>query len=241
MIFLDPAPEPEPTGVLLLSHCDDCGAAAAVIDWYAGPVRCAGCWSAVCGTDPMRPIVPTSPPAERRFTAGRVPGHATTEPVCTGLGRAARPRADTEASPYRVLIAARDATPGQIPASAAALRDAARQHGRTVRVTYALAEERASGRMVHSCAVRVAELGWAIWQDSRYSDAWPQVNQSQFLALVTGADYAPPAPRTPPPTGPCPRCGKDVRWKLVPRAEPYKHQRDAGAEGGRGQRVACEA
>lgn len=236
--FLDPTPDAQPSGVLLLARCDDCGAAAAVIDYYAGPVRCAGCWSQVCGTDPMRPIVPTSPIAERRFTAGRVPGHTTTELHSTQLGRPTRPRA--ESTPYRVLIPARDATPGQIPAGAAALRDAARRQGRTVRVTYALAEERASGRMVHSCAVRVADLGYAVWKDGTYSDAWPRVNQSQFVALATGVDYTPPQPRTPPPTGPCPRCGKGVRWKLTPHAEPYKHQRDAGAEGGRGQRVACE-
>jgi len=283
--FLDPAAPAEPSGVLLLSRCDDCGSAAAVIDWYAGPVRCAGCWSTVCGTDPMRPIVPTSPATERRFAGGERPSgyerlksahscrlcgrwlegewskanavqrarletmmslgrcdrHETTEPIPLRLGRrVGTPRLLVDA-PYRVLIPAREATAGQIPAGAAVLRDAARQHGRTVRVTYALAEERSSGRMVHSCAVRVAGLGWAIWQDGRYSDAWPNVNQSQFLALATGAEYTPPAPRMPPPAGPCPRCGKSVRWKLTPRAEPYKHQRDAGAEGGRGQRVACEA
>jgi hypothetical protein len=239
ILFLDPAPPAEPTGVLLLSRCDDCGAAAAVIDWYAGPVRCAGCWSQVCGTDPMRPIVPTSPPAERRFTAGRVPGHATTEPVFAGLGRRVG-TSSRESSPYRVLIAARDATPSQIPSGAAALCAAARDSGRTVRVTYALAEERASGRMVHTCAVRIAGLGYAVWVDGQYSSARPNVNRDHMLALAAGAEYVPPEPRPAPPVGPCPRCGKSVRWKLTPRAEPYKHQRDAGAEGGRGQRVACE-
>jgi ribosomal protein S27E len=238
--FLDPTPVAQPTGVLLLSRCDDCGSTAAVIDWYAGPVRCAGCWSAVCGTDPMRPIVPTSPPEERRFTAGRLPGRGTAELVSAELGRPVG-TISRESSPYRVLIGAREATAGQIPAGAAAVRDAARQAGRTVRVTYALAEQRTSGRMVHSCAVRVADLGWAIWQDGRYSDAWPRVNQSHFLALATGAQYTPAEPRTPPPTGPCPRCGKAVRWRVVDGVPTtYKHQRELGGEGGRGQRAACE-
>jgi hypothetical protein len=240
ILFLDPAPTAPPVGALLLSRCDDCGGPAAVIDYYAGPVRCAGCWSLKCGTDPMRPIVPTSPIEERRFTAGRVPGQQATELDDNELGRLSD-AASRMASPYRVLIGAQDATAGQIPASAAAVRDAARQAGRTVRVTYALAEERSSGRMVHSCAVRVAGLGWAIWQDSLFSDAWPRVNQGHFLALASGAQYVAPEPRTPPPTGPCPRCGKGVRWRVVAGVPTtYKHQRELGGEGGRGQRAACE-
>jgi hypothetical protein len=283
--FLDPAAPAEPTGVLLLSSCDDCGAAAAVIDWYAGPVRCAGCWSAVCGTDPMRPIVPTSPLAERRFAGGERPSgyerlksahscrlcgrwlegewssanavqrarlqimmslgrcdrHATTEPGENGLGRRVG-TSSRESSPYRVLIAARDATSSQIPSGAAALCAAARDAGRTVRVTYALAEERATGRMVHTCAVRIAGLGYAVWVDGQYSSARPNVNRGHMLALAAGAEYVPPEPRPAPPVGPCPRqCGKIVRWRIVDGVPTtYKHQRDAGAEGGRGQRVVCE-
>lgn len=138
-------------------------------------------------------------------------------------------------SAYRVLIPARAATASQIPAGAAVLLGARAD----ARATYALAEELATGRMVHSCAVRVPGAGYAVWWDGQFRNASGGMNQAQFLAHATGQVYVPPAPRTPPPVGPCPRCGKDVRWKLVPTAAPYAHKRDVGEEGGRGQKISC--
>jgi hypothetical protein len=232
--FLDPAPYVEPTG-LQAGACDDCGNPAAVDAAYAGAVRCTACWAALYSIDTMRPIaIPKH--LQSRWTGAQhtqQPGRADDT-----AGLATTTSAPTP-SQYRVLIAARDATPSQIPTGAAAVRAAAQQAGRTVRVTYALAEERATGRMVHSCAVRVRGLGYAVWRDGLFSDAWPKVGAAQFLALVAGAEYVPPAPRTPPPTGPCPRCGRSVRWKIKPTTEPYAHNRDLGGEGGRGQKVAC--
>jgi hypothetical protein len=242
--FRDPEPAPRPIGALLLSRCDGCGGPAAVRDYYAGPVRCAACWSAVCGTDPMRPIVPPVG-ARVRYAGGVTPG----APMMHEIGRACRetsaagplrPSHRYASSPYRVLIAAREATPSEIPAGARAVLAAASSAGRTCRATYALAEELASGRMVHSCAVRVPSLGYAVWRDGLFAAAWPKVGAEHFAALAAGVPYEAPPARTPPPTGPCPRCGRPVRWKLAPTLEPYKHQRPEGGEAGRGRRVACE-
>lgn len=240
--FLDPEPPPRPVGELLLSVCDVCGGTVAVRDYYVGPVRCAACWSAHYGTDPLRPIaVPAH--LRVRYAGGNEPSPPRTEDgtgSATGHAAGSAVSTRTVPPPYRVLIPAREATASQIPPGAAVLLAAARSAGREVRATYALAEERATGRMVHSCAVRVKGVGYATWWDGTFHGASGNMNQAQFLAAVTGEAYLPPAPRTPPPTGPCPRCGRPVRWKTTSPPAPYRHQRELGGEGGRGQKVTCE-
>lgn len=235
MIFLDPAPSVEPTG-LQPGTCETCGGRALVDAAYAGTVRCSACWSAFHHA-PV-PGVTQHP----RYAGGHnapAPTQELGRSDVTAELRGSTPHSSMKSTPYRVLIPTRDATPSQIPAGAAAVRAAAEQAGRRVRVTYALAEELATGRMVHSCAVRVAGLGYAIWRDGSFSGAWPNVGAAHFAALVAGALYVPPAPRTPPPTGPCPRCGRSVRWKLKPTVEPYAHNREQGGENSRGQKISC--
>lgn len=134
-----------------------------------------------------------------------------------------------------ILVPMREPLAGELPAAAGRLVDVARAAGATVRVTYACAED---GKLVESIAVRVrmpdGTRGWAMWINGYAGEAqwWPAtermprtVGHREFAALVEGKPFVPPSPRTPAPVGPCPRCGRAVRWKLQPAPAPYAHQR----------------
>jgi hypothetical protein len=249
ILFLDPAPPPRPVGDLLLHRCDGCGGAAAVRDYYAGPVRCAQCWANRHGTDPMRPIVPTGNLTARRFAGGARPAPAAAaanQPEQDGNGgRVQLGAAGAVRAPYRVLTAAALATASQIPPGAATLAAAAASTGRGVRVTYALAEERATGRLVHSSAVRLAGLGWAVWQNGAFAGArllGRAMGSAEALAAARGEPWAPPPARPAAPKGPCPRCGASVRWRVDASgsALTWKHNRALSGEGERAVKVTCE-
>lgn len=69
-----------------------------------------------------------------------------------------------------------DATPEQVPASAARLAERARDGGWTVRVTYASVMQpptprRAEWLLMESIAVRVYGFGWAVWENGRFASA----------------------------------------------------------------------
>jgi hypothetical protein len=125
----------------------------------------------------------------------------------------------------RVLVANTDAQPAQIPARARQLAESAREGGHAVRLTYALAEDTARGILLHSVAVRVAGLGYALYVNGRFERAGvvrPALRSvptvGEFEAIVAGREWARPSAA---PVGPCPRCGRAVRWTSEPR--PYKH------------------
>lgn len=253
--LLDPEPPRWPTG-LQEGRCVTCGGRALVDAAYADVVRCSACWARYHRA-PESGVVAAR--HERRFPGGRTaPAAANRELDRTGVVVQSsarpdhrRPRTGAASAGYRVLIpgAGRTtptATPGQIPTGAAALLAAARAAGREARPTYSLAEELATGRLVHTVAVRVAGLGYAVWTGGGFTGArmaGRSVNVGEALALAAGTPYTPPAPRAVPPTGPCPRCGAVVRWRVeqgVPL--PWKHKRaELGAEGGgKAVKVTCE-
>src|SRR5206468_10490389 len=77
---------------------------------------------------------------------------------------------------YRVLTPARTAQRHEIPYAASALAAIAERNGRRAVLTYALAEETASGTLTASLAVRVADankhaLGFAAWHNDRFKSA----------------------------------------------------------------------
>ena len=263
----DPEPSAAPRGDLVPTGCHGCGRITYVRDTYAGPVGCIGCWASKWGVDTMRPIaIPRHLLA--RYAGGdapvlgqgpgmygrTAPAAANRELIPTGVRSSsstrptslvARPRTGAASGAYRVLIAAQPATPSQIPAGAAALLAAAGAAGREATVTYSLAEELATGRLVHAVAVRLAGLGYACWSGGGFTSAYLAGRRvtlaGEALAIVSGVPYEAPAAREAPVRGPCPRCGRDVRWKL-PKAGPplpYAHQRPSEAEGGRGLKIVC--
>lgn len=126
-----------------------------------------------------------------------------------------------------------------VPAAAGRLAEAARAAGRTVRLSYALAEDLVKAELVHSIVVRVRAddqpYGYAGYRNGQTAGAtlfrqqeagFRACGVTEFAALAGGQPYVPPAPRAPAPQGPCPACGKLVRWKLTGSAgpEPYKHK-----------------
>lgn len=217
-------------------------------DYYAGPVMCAGCWARRHGVNDMRPVVPTGNPAERRYAGGGKPAPAAATAKQPGRfnGGQIKPGATGAVrAPYRVLTPAAPATPSQVPPGAATLAAAGVASGRRVRVTYALAEERATGRLVHSCAVRLAGLGWAVWCNGDFSGArllGRAMGSAEALALVRGEPWTPPPARPAVPKGPCPRCGASVRWRVdaAGSALTWKHNRALSGEGERAVKVTCE-
>lgn len=142
------------------------------------------------------------------------------------------------------------ASASQIPPGATAVLVAAGAAGLEASATYALAEELATGRLVHSVAVRVAGRGFGVWRSTGtppFSAVWrgvPRVHgQGHLLALASGELWTPPAPRAAPPTGPCPRCRAAVRWKIDSKTgtpSTWKHNRAAAGEGERATKVTCE-
>lgn len=245
ILFLDPEPLPVPIGALVLDRCDECGGAAAVRDYYVGPVRCAACWSAHFGTDPMRPIVPARH-LRVRYAGGERPAPAAANRPHALGGQTAR-GAGRKPSPYRVLIAAQPATPSQLPAGASAVLVAATSADLAPVCTYALAEEGATGRMVHSVAVRVPGHGFGVWWNGAFTSAmWRDISrvhgQGHLLALAGGTPWTVPAAREPAPRGPCPRCGSGVRWRIEKSGAPvtWKHNRALTGEGERATKVTCE-
>lgn len=243
--FADPEPWHPPEG-LQRERCETCGGPALADAGYAGVVRCSACWSRLHGTTEVGALWPRH---LRRFPGGSLPAPASRVDSDAPSGRPGRQPGHEagSASPYRVLVAARPATAGQIPPGAVAVRDTARSADLEALCTYALAEELASGRMVHSCAVRVAGRGFGVWRDGSFDCAmWAGAarvhGQGHLLALAGGTPWVPPAPRTPPPVGPCPRCAAPVRWRSDKAGLPitWKHNRALSGEGERAMKVPCE-
>lgn len=149
----------------------------------------------------------------------------------------------------RILERARDVTSllpsageDSIPRAARLLAKRTMEYGRRVRLTYALAEDMTKHELLHSLCVRVwtaegARFGYAAYVNGRFSSAvlWggvPEVEGGprrangidEFAALALGQPWSPPVP---PPTGPCPTCGKVVRWKTD--GQPYRHKAEDGS------------
>jgi hypothetical protein len=253
---LDPEPPPRPVGDLLLYRCDGCGGPAAVRDYYVGPVMCAGCWARRHGVNDMRPVVPTGRRRERRYAGGAEPSPSARVDSYAPSGRTGSHPGRALGTPaYRILIPAPparivDATPSQIPPGAATLLAAASLAGRTGRVTYSLAEERATGRLVHGVAVRLQQdgraVGFAVWHNGASKGGqWRGVPRllalGELTALAAGRPYEPPPARPEPPRGPCPRCGAAVRWRVDTKLGPvpWKHKRAGGGEGERAAKMDC--
>jgi hypothetical protein len=134
----------------------------------------------------------------------------------------------------------------ELPAPAAQIAAQATAAGAVVRATHSLCESASEPRELLNVVVlrvRVPDgdayaRGWASWHNGRFSSAqwwaplagFPRgVGAGEFTALATGRPYEPPAPRPAPPTGPCPRCARAVRWKLAP-ITPYAHNRSDTGE-----------
>lgn len=127
----------------------------------------------------------------------------------------------------------------RVPKSARLLVKRAEEAGRQVRLTYALAEDPDAAELVHSVCVRVwtakndagraERFGYASYVNGRSSSCvlWRgqeggprKCGVEEFAALVQGLPYTPPAP---PPVGPCPTCGRLVRWTQA--GQPHKHNK----------------
>lgn len=218
-MIVDPSPW-RPSG-LQRSVCP-CGARVYVDAGYAGPVACASCWRGRWG----RPVMAWLSSGQR-------------EPAPRGVSLPSA-RGDRRlpvgsiATPYRVLTPARPAQGSELPAGARDLVVLANQHAHTVRATYALAEEREGGQLVHSLCVRVragAGAGYATWRNERFTMAswWPRgalgrrVPLVELRAILAGQTYA-PKPRVAVVIGPCPRCTRLVRWRTA-TAQPWAHFR----------------
>lgn len=247
VIWLDPEPAPALTG-LQRGRCGDCGAPALVDAAYAGAVRCSACWARWTDATPG-----AGWRARPRYAGGDVAATSFDSKI-----EKLENRKETLRSPatFRVLTPARPATPGETPAGARALTSAILPP-RGVRLVYALAEELATGRLLHSCTARVYDgdgrsLGYAVWINNNAAGAtwWnplrPKLGVAEFTALATDATYVPRPPRQKPPEGPCWRCGRIVRWRIpkgadgIPGApEPYVHNRELAAEGGQRYKERC--
>jgi hypothetical protein len=150
---------------------------------------------------------------------------------------------------YRVLIPARPAATAEIPRGAASVASLAAQHELPATLTYALAEETATGALVRSCAVRIGRpvVAAAVWINGaiksafvRHDGVLRKVALAELEAGLRGEQYAPPAPRPAAPRGPCPRCGHEVRWRIeAGRPVTWKHNRPATGEGERNLKILC--
>lgn len=148
-----------------------------------------------------------------------------------------------------MLVPARPAAAAEVPDGARrlAVAVAAAPDRQPPLLTYALAES--AGALVHSLCVRIVDgagrrLGYAMWINSQARGGvwWPtsrRVQLDELTALATGAPYVPRPAAQPAPTGPCPRCGREVRWTNA--GVPYRHQRAAPrGEGGQTAKEICQ-
>lgn len=235
MIPHDPPPiERNPCTGAGPSECVDCGARCAAIVGYLEP-RCEPCLRrqyalgyAQPSKRPVHDVIRL--PAERHLLGVRT--EATVAPaVAPGKIQIITPAVEIEdwrtVDRDRVTLAARR------------LATLAAEHGRRVRVTYALAHDIVKDVDIHSLCVRLwtvrtkaragERFGYASYVNGRSSSCvlWrgreggPRTcGVEEFTALALGREWTPP---TPPPIGPCPRCQRPARWTTA--GQPYGHNR----------------
>lgn len=226
---------------LWAERCERCGGRALADARYTGLVHCSACWAVLRGAEPVAPA-----------PAGRIPPAVDVtprEPRSPVLDLSSSTSSGTGAPAYRVLVPARPATGAEVPGGAqlfvARVAEAAlyRPHP-----TYALAEDVRSGALIHSCAVRLVQLGvgvagYAIWENGvarggHWRDVLRTLGLRELQALAVGEPYVPPAPRAPVGRAICPRCGIEQRVRAD--GEPYAHRREEGrGEGGELVKVPC--
>lgn len=229
----EPAPLPYRAG-LGPAECGDCGAATLAAPGYLHP-KCDSCRRATL---------------DALDAASSSPLWLATLATQQGMF-AAEQRNDIEvhvarAAPAVVPVKIRILEPAstlpvsawtdhdRVPGSARRLAMNATTYGRLVKLTYALAEDmtRAAARHIRSLCVRVwtaegQRFGYAAYVDGRASSAvlWRaeeggvrRCGVEEFAALATGQRWTPPTPAV---VGPCPTCGRSVRWTGA--GQPYKH------------------
>lgn len=218
------------------SSCSACGRGAVRDARWSGPVGCVACWAAAYGIDTMRPIaVPAH--LRVRYAGGSIPvlGQG---PAMRSRRRLEVPVQDPRSAAAATAVARRELSAdapevprfNRKPLPLAAIAAA----GYTWRLTLATAEaEQEDGppELIESVALRVRGLGWAVWVDGRPSSAcaWTAgrgPHRCSVGELVTRAQGLPWQPPPKPAEGPCPACGRSVRWKEDGIA--YKHLRAPG-------------
>lgn len=231
----EPAPVPWRAG-LGPAECTHCGAATLAAPGLEFP-RCDPCRRAAVNASQSSPAwLASLSTLQARFTAEQRNDIEVHTARRTSMHPAVAPVKIRVTMPASTLPVSAWTDRDRVPNGARRLAMNATTYGRQVKLTYALAEDMTAGKQIHSLCVRLwvadgTPFGYAAYVDSgngwRASSAvlWRaeeggvrRCGVEEFTALAVGERWTPPAP---PPYGPCPTCGKQVRWTNA--CQPYKH------------------
>lgn len=235
--FTDPPTVPPRQG-LQQGDCCDCGGPALVDAQYVGAIRCSACWTKFHNVGNFVAVPLRSAPRTYVVKPWISQG-------VRGARRSGTDEAEAAASRYRVITPARLAVDAELPDGA---RKLLRELDVEAHATYAAAEDLKLARLVETIAVRVHDIGYALWErtaggawrpaEAQLADPYLRTcSVTEFSALACGRPYAPPAK---PISGPCPYCSTPdhpvvVRWKKDP-FEPYAHNRPPRVKG---EKIKC--